>query len=436
MLPWLIRAAQGYVAFDRDCLQADSVINLAEEGKLDQAEARLRLFPDLDEDWQVAARLILAWLGKDHHNAALLAFERVAKSTPLRNPLPLLRDRVEAALAGEAKFSFEEETPLSLDVGQELVKRVSGQEFDREMLDSVNPSLITKLGSQSKIINQRGYASTLDAPILVNIARDFDVEGTALLDAYTQAHAGYNYVVYRNRSLWILLEAVLRHHPKQEWVKQRLRLILASALTGGGVVFNEMLPLTANVLLRQADPRWGHMADNEWCSAALNSADKLQHRRGADDSWGTHKRRLTAFMELKTLVFDDRPAATKLLDRIVALPGGFAGFQAPAYLRLADAVRACGVGRPGLREELVAQSLRVAHRIQDYHFCARVTARCNALKRWHERHLKAQELTDTVRHLASSPGSSEFAADHVIHEPYGGRDDDDPDVAHRECAKS
>src|SRR6185295_11009656 len=115
---------------------------------------------------------------------------------------------------------------LPLQIGQQLVRRFSGQTFDKELLGSINPSLIAGLGWQSEGFSQKDYAALFDAPILVNIARQQGTPGTELVDEYIESHAGYNYVEYRNRSLWIVVHAVLRHHPDQAWVKERLRQIL------------------------------------------------------------------------------------------------------------------------------------------------------------------------------------------------------------------
>jgi hypothetical protein len=133
-------------------------------------------------------------------------------------------------------------------------------------------------------------------------------------------------------------------------------------------------------------------------------------------------------MELSQLLLKDGGAANALLDRICAMPGGFAGFQAPALLRLADGLRVCGIDRPGLREAVVEDALRSAHHIQDYHLCARVTARCNSLKRWHQAALTGPELSRAIRRLAASPGDAEFAVDHLISEPYGYREENEPDI--------
>ncbi|MDD5266650.1 MAG: hypothetical protein PHO08_05925 [Methylococcales bacterium] len=431
MLPWLIKATQGPAEFHRNYLQAGIVVNLAEQGKLDQAQARLQLFSGIDVDWKVAARLIIAWLGVEQNpTAAMEIFRDVTKTGTAGDILLLLSNRVGAALNHKSSFSFEPRETLSIAVAQELVKRINGRAFDREILLSVNPSLIVvgQLGSQLGITGLRGYAAATDAPILVNLAREQDMEGTPLVDQYIDAHARYNYVEYRNRSLWFVLQAVLRHHPEQYWVKERLGRILKAALTEGNVDFREILPLTALLLLERASKRDARLTAEHSLATAIRGADELQSRRGADDSWGNHKRRLTGLMELYQLLLKNGSSANELLARILALPGGFAGFQAPAFLRLADALRACGINRPGLLEAVLEDALRSAHHIQDYHFCARVTARCNALKRWHQNALTGQELANTIRRLAALSGDAEFAADHLVHEPYQYREENDPDT--------
>jgi hypothetical protein len=352
--------------------------------------------------------------------------DNVAKNLGVLEPLPLLRDRVSAALDSQPDFPCDTQgDALSLEVGQELVRRVSGQEFNRELLGSINPSLMATLGFQSEMMNQTGYAANFDGPILVNIDRK---HGTALVDEYIQAHAGYNYVQYRNRSLWMVLHAVLRHHPEQAWVKQRLRHLLVAALSGGGVDFTEMLPLTTLLLSLQAptgDPR---NALDKWCATALADAEVLLNGREANDSWGNHKRRLAALMELYQLLFGNASEAGILLKRTLTLPDGFAGFQAPAKLRLTDSIRACRMETPALIDNTLEGALRSAHHIQDYHFCARITARCNALNRWHHVALSGKNLADTIRRLVTSPVDAEFAPDHFVHEPYQYRDDNDPDM--------
>ena len=64
MLPAIVKAARDFLRFRRDYLRSESVVALAEQGRLDQAEARLPLFVDVDQNWQAATRLILAWLAR------------------------------------------------------------------------------------------------------------------------------------------------------------------------------------------------------------------------------------------------------------------------------------------------------------------------------------------------------------------------------------
>lgn len=429
MLPWLVKAARGLIAFRREYLRADAVAALAEAGELDQAEARLALFVDVDDDWITAARLILAWLSAEENPAAARKLhDRVAKGLAAIAPLPLLRDRLDAALRGQATFAFDGGFAPSLDYGRQLVNRISGQDFDRELLSSVTPELTSTLGQQSELIDQRGYAAYLDGPVLVHMAREHGDAGVALVDEYIAAHAGYNYVQYRNRSLWIVLHAVLRHHPDQAWVKRQLRQLLIAALSGGGVDFEEMLPLTAEALLQAARIREerGDASAREARRAtveartqqALAAARALGNERGKNDLWGNHKRRLMALMELHALMLEDGPAARALFSEIQALPGGFAGFQAPADMRLADALCACGIDGAGEVKRALDAALRSSHHVQDYHFCARLTARCNALRRWHAMALAGEDLAAAVGRLAGAPHDAEFAADHVIGEAY------------------
>jgi hypothetical protein len=439
MLSWLIKAAQGFVRFRRDYLKADAVVQLAREGELEQAEARLSLFNDIGEDWYIAALAIVASIGAERNpSGAEQLRARIAQMPAPVTPLKWLSEWLAAAVGQPSSFTVSIGQALSLTLAQELVKRISGQVFDTELLQRVNPSLISVMpsgpgaepfltaappGPELQAVAQRGYAAALDAPILVDVARRYDAEGTELVDRYIDAHAGYTYVEYRNRSLWFVLQAVIGRHPQLNWVNARLARILVAALSGGGVDFREMLPLTAKLLSERASGAGAYNALQDRRFEALHAIDHAQ-----TDSWASHKRRITALMELQQLLFHDERGADELLARIKKLPDGFAGFQAPAYLRLADAVRACGMNAQGLLEQTLEESLRFAHHIQDYHFCARMTARCNALKRWHETLLTGKELAGVTRRLAAFGDDGEFAADHVIREPYRYRYDNDLDI--------
>jgi hypothetical protein len=424
MLPSIVKAAREYVRFRREYLRSDSVVALAEEGRLDQAEGRLPLFMDVNQDWLAAARLILAWLaaGRAHAPAVRLR-DSVAKGLPATGALPLLLARLDAALAGQALFPVVADPPISLDLGRQLVNRIGGQAFDAELLASIDPSLMANQELQDQGGPPRGYVSASDAPALVSMARAYGTEGTTLVDEYVDAHAGYNYVEYRNKSMLYVLLAVLGKHDDQHWVKARLRRIVVTALSGGGVDFEEMLPVATYLLSERAHTRDVRSAFASLAAHALDAASALQHQRGANDVWGNHRRRLTALMELSYVLVGDRPGAQALLSHIQSLPQGFAGFLAPARLRQADALRACRLAGGGELERTLDDALRSAHHIQDYHFCARVTARCNALMRWHRTPLAGPDLSAAIERLARAANDGEFAADHLIHEPFRYRPD-------------
>jgi hypothetical protein len=415
-LPWLIRAANGHVSFRQEFLQGQSVVKLAEAGEIDLADARLGLYAEIGEDWRQAARLILAWQGAAvNRDAAVKLLERARPAATTDSVLSCLDTRVAAELGQGPDLDVPSLPNHSLEVAQAIVQRLGGQEFNRELLMSLGAG--GPLGAEMETLDGQGYAARVDAPILVAAARDFGPAGTALLDRYVDAHAGYQYVEYRNRSLWFVLEAVLRLHPDRAWVRERLGRILAAALTGGGQDYREMLRLTASLLQHQSAGDLTAALD-ERCDEAVSAAGQLQPQRGVDDSWGTHRRRLTALYELAILLAGDDARADALLQRVLGLPGGFAGFQAPALLRQADALVATGRAAHPARARSLDDALESAHHVQDVHFCARVTARCNALRRWHATTLDGPALAETIARLAAAPADEEFAADHRVHEDY------------------
>jgi hypothetical protein len=398
-------------------LRGDSVVALACAGDIATAEARLPLFDELDRDWQTAATLILAWLAIDSDPAAAtLACER-ARASARSAPLDLLLARVEAALRKEPAFAFASNESGPLEIARQLVLRLTGQAFDHELLISSGLGIESSQG-QSELIQADHYAASLDGPILVAIAREHGDDGTIVLDEYIAAHAGYNYVHYRNRSLWVLLQAVLTHHPEQHWVRDRLERILEAALEGGGVSPTRIAPVFAAALCAGDDaPVAGFRMQ------VLAAIDKLGNRRGANDSFAIHRRRLIGLVEVEALVRGDENRARIEVDRIVGLENsrvldGFAGFRTPAELRLADALRTCRIGDSKLVEARLAIALTGAHQIQDYRFCARVTARCNTLRWWHRLELDTPALDAAIDRLVASPSSVEFATQHAVGEPF------------------
>ena len=59
-----------------------------------------------------------------------------------------------------------------------------------------------------------------------------------------------------------------------------------------------------------------------------------------------------------------------------------------------------------------------SHHIQDYHFCARVNARCNTLRDWHMKALDADALAAVIDRLVRTPGDAQFASNHDVNDPF------------------
>jgi hypothetical protein len=432
MLPLLARAGLEYATFRERFLQGTSVIALAKSGDAANAEGRLPLFSGLDRDWQTAASLIIAWLAiKPNAARAADIVTRIANAPHDEPTLQLLLERVQLALTGLPAFAKAKPgPPRDLAIAAQLVKRISGQETDRELM--VN--LINDHGGDGELMREHGFTAIIDGPVLVNTALAQGPPATEFLDSYVDAHAGYNYVEYRNKSLWVVLHAVLFHHPDQDWVLARLERILSVALMSGGAEFCESAPLMAAVLLEKANGSTGRTVLDEYSKAAGELLAALQNVRGANDSWSLHRRRLLARLEANALIVDDAIAARGVFNEIDSLEhaggqdsvlGGFAGFQAPAVARYADALLATQVA-PDRIIDIAKKSVFIAHRIQDYRFCARMTARCQTLLRWHNTALTASDLEAVVARFANAPGDVEFAADHTIGDPYEFRDRDAP----------
>ena len=430
MLPWIARSSKSMAAFRRKFLTSESVLAPARAGDIDAAEGRLAMFTGLGRDWRAAASLIIAWLAHDvRPTESRTAVDRLAPNA-IAEPLPLLVGRIRAAQNGAATYPAEELSAETPDVGVALIQRLSGQAFNTELLASRGMNVLTSLSDQTELIEDGGYASTMDGPVLVNSARVYGEAATANVDAYIDAHAGYNYVEYRNNSLWVVLHAVLRHHPQQDWVRDRLARILGAALTAGGSDFTEMAPVGATALRERAAGTGSPIVDTVH-GAATSAIEQLKQGRGANDSWSVHRRRLTMLMEIEVLVRSNPAGSASIWSEIRTLEqarvlDGFAGFRAPAELRLADAMRLCGQPMPAVEDRLIA-ALRTARHIQDYHFCARITARCNALRHWHDVNLlPAGELVATIQRFVAAPADVEFAAEHAVGESFEFRGKPEP----------
>jgi hypothetical protein len=260
------------------------------------------------------------------------------------------------------------------------------------------------------------YLARLDGPILVSFALANPTSGERFLKQYLGVHTGYQYVHYRQASLWVLLGAVLRH-PDQDWVRQHLEELAVSALAGTSAEFQEALP-TAILALHALEGQPGEMSGvGSRFTSAIDAAEALGAGRDAD-SWAFHKRRLAAIVQTATML---PPPLHSLRSRAIAvartLPYGFGGFHSPACLNLAEAIRTFApLTDPGITDSL-EHALTAAHNIRDESFCLRQTARVNAMRhRWWTP--DGFDVRAAVDRLLDDPGAAEFSTVHIVGEDY------------------
>ena len=420
-------AALALLAHRREYLRPEPLFALARSGRPDEAERRLDFFSDAGSDWRSVTLLILAWLAAAESPAAarlLLDHLHRDAGTPLpAGPLRELEAHVLAALAGQSPppparpLPDQDVWPELLD---ELVKNLGSSGTDTSLLTS---ELLTR-PDEGMVDPDVGYLAQTDGPLLVKFAAQDEAEGTARLLAYVAIHAGYGYAEYRNRSLWHLLDAVLLH-PRAEWIRDLVPHLAETALRGGGTEFQFGLPLAA-LILQVASGAAGaeaELADERYRARAV--ADGLSDGRGLGDSWGSHRRRFGVLAEGMAVVLDRQPDADALLTLARELPIGFAGFQAPACLTLAESHRICRPDDTASVDAMLDAALLAARNIQDERFCAKITARVNAMRRdwWGPGSAAGLDPAAVVARLTRDPGSAEFAAIHLVGEAYAGREE-------------
>ena len=382
--------ALGLDAFRKANLQPQPIFDLARNGQVRQAENRLALF-GIESRWRSMVLLTIAWLAA-HQNptAARILLDQIRPFISESPHLELLAARVEAAL-NNTDFPDVLLPPLPPDPGpeavREIVNRMGGGEY--------NPSFLMEFGAELNVQQYEmllesddmpgsmeegpAYIGEREGPLLVAYVFSHPQDGNRVLSDYLAIHALNNYVLYRNRSLWGLLGALLMH-PDQDWVRSTLPAIAEAALTGNRLVFSEPLNISTSALTGEPSPR---QALDQRASNALEAADLLMLQLGGPDekgdAWGSHARRLASLAEAYSLVFNDPVRSAQILDRALELPRGFAGFRAPLCLTLAESLRICGHDGGHIARVLHA-GFTAAHNITDPIFCVRTTARLKAVQ--------------------------------------------------------
>ena len=269
------------------------------------------------------------------------------------------------------------------------------------------------------------YLAELDGPYLVAHAAGDPAKGTEALKRYLSVYTNYNYPEYRFSTLWLLLGFVVRF-PRadgSQWVQGAVVRILDAALGGGSVEFEQGLAVAVSALRAQAGDAAARTALEQQAHRLMDEAMRLKPGRDRDgsDIWAHHKRLMLASAQsLGWLLGEDALAGQVLQEaagpgrvRLRRLPG--AGLPGPGRgdPRLPQAAPAAAD-----IEHALEWAQRAAHNVQDPTFCARMTARVNAMrKHWWQ----GFDLEERARRLAEAGHQSAFAALHRVGHQYLGR---------------
>jgi hypothetical protein len=141
-----------------------------------------------------------------------------------------------------------------------------------------------------------------------------------------------------------------------------------------------------------------------------------------NDRYGSLKRRLVACAQCFAQLLNQPNDARRFMDKALAIADiGFAGFQMPACLAVAEGYQVSVAGAAQLADQALASARTRAHNVQDPTFCARSTARYNAIRRNWWNGALGGDLAGVVRRLAEDASTPEFAALHIVGESYEGR---------------
>lgn len=443
---WIAAAVKEFDAFRAGQTDPSRVFQLAESGNLAAAEEHLDLF-NAETCWQRVSLLIAAWLGADSSpDSARQLLAKLEQSPIYIDPLSQLAQRIGDALATAPQTVYTGASLPSPDFNliESILMRarggsaVQGEELLDSSIHEQNVELLAHLEGQreamaSELISQIGgtlaprpgaqtsdYLGGIDGPYLVGFAIEYPEEGKSALEEYIDLLAANGYVFYRNRSLWALLYFIVQH-PEQAFVKAFSRRICEAALAGSHIGFEEYMEIAQTALQQergQAPARF-----DERLAAGLAEAEKFNEPlRGKGDIWGQNKRRLGALAESLFLVFGDAPKAGNLVAEALELQFGFAGYEAPACLALAESSYIVNRDASDLIHAALQRSKQAAHCVQDPLFCARTSSRCNAMEIYWRKQLdaamSASDLSKTIERFVQNPLAAEFSAIHIVGEDY------------------
>lgn len=439
-LPLLVRAADAWVQFGRDHERAAPAFDAACHGQLDVARRRAELL-SIDADWRLALLLMVVWQAPPDTPQRQSLFDELRaeaeRGGPLADLAAWVRADVEAAVAprfGPPALP----RPVSPELIESLLQRLGGGAIDFEFLHAhgidtpgASAEMTTlgvapgRVGSPDDPGSPSQYLAQQDAPWLVAFALADRVAGRAALDRYLGVFAGYGYAEYRQSSCWWLLAAFARFPDPDAapWLRDAIAAIIETAVGGGSVQFEHAVRVAAQAFAAQAGDADAEAALHAAATSAADEASRRQSGRERGDTWGHCKRMLAALAEALGWLRGDVVGADYLVGRALALAdSGFAGYQAPACLALAETVRVLREGDPPPDDDRITSALeaaqQAAHNVQDPTFCARTTARVNALRRhwW-----PAVDAVQRARQLRGGALGAEFCGLHRVGHAYVGR---------------
>lgn len=430
----LFRAVATFLDFRRTRVNPRCTFDLARAGQLDEAQRSLGLSA-MENDWQAAILLLLAWIAADKNEAGARAVrDRIAAMGEPEVPVALLLAHLAAKLDKvPAPIPLMPRAPAE-HVVQGIVQRIGAaltltggssgmvEAGYGAMMDSGPPG-----GGPVELLDwkQSRFLAAFDGPVLVAFAAEHPAEGQEAIDSYLEAHTGYGYAHYRNGSLWALLPAILSH-PDPVWARDTAERVALIALGGATPEPLQSLPMTLLALrARAGDAQAQADLAAKLADARKTVANVIDQREG--DSWGTHKRLLVAAATASWVSRDKplpgAPPPAEYFYRALDVPYGFAGFQVPAYLALAEASSLWGPFDFDMIEAFLNRAVSGAHNVRDAVLCARLTARVHAMRLqwWSEDARAGVGVGEVIGRFVEDPEAPEFLPLHLVGEIYGAR---------------
>ena len=427
----LIPIAVALVRLRRELVKPDTIFTAARNGDVTAAEHLLELLGDeLDAEWHDVLALTIAWLAADAApNDAMALRDRLRARIGGSGSSPQVVDRLlcrlGATLDGAPEPASKLGEPADANEARLMIDRLAGA------------GIRTELRSDEQLRDKDHYLSAADGPPLVALAAAEADIGKPLFQRYVDIHAGYGYPQYRSASLWQLLSPLLEH-PDAAWVREMLVRFGVALMGPARGEFLEGLEIALLTQKARTGDRAASAALDQRREAALEASEALPPGAGTasarptplereGDVWAIHRRRLAALTESAVRLDLGAAVTSDLVAAAMRIVGGYAGFTAPAYLTLSESASLAPPddGHVDRVRWLQIYALRAAHNIRDPVFCARMTARVNAMReRWWPAP-DEQRLADVGTALAESPLDPAFTALHRIGEEYENRTQDD-----------